>query len=392
MPKKPPRDKYGSPSIPTPRVRSGTNYGEASQRDTGPILIPKTPPPLGTTSRAYSLTHGAQQGLGLNENPLVTALSGNNGIANRGGSVIASPASTYAPLEADLSKNPYGPAYDQLLAFISNSAKARGPEYDAVAEQLKAYRAKADEGLHNSYIDNRKLTDQSATALGVDPNAISAERDYTNRRMQENSDQALADNLAWVQKAKLLQGDNISGYLAQAAQSKASSTAQWDAQEQQRIADLNTQNLQALAASSRASKSGGGSGKSGGASGSAKTTVTKTDTLANSGLDLDYYNYLVNSGQKDAAAVFLQQTYLNSGNPMVADTQKKINQAAQASNYSPVGHGFGDIVKNLGARATSAKSALQKQTLEQVLKGMLGYSGVLGNPKTSSVVKTVGKG
>lgn len=384
----PPGPHSRKPNKNTNKVIVQANANDRATSNYTPAIL--NPPPLGTTSRAYSLTHGSQQGLGLNPSPLVAALAGNNGIAKRGGTAPVDPTGGYAPAEADLSKNPYGAAYDQLLSFIKGSADARGPEYDAVAAQLKSIRAKADEDLHSSYLTNRAGTDASATALGVDPNVVSSERDFTNRRMQENSDQALADNLAWLQKAKTLQGDNVQGYLAQAAAAKASSSSKWNAEEQQRVADQNLANLQQMASLKRSG--GGGGGKGGGGSSGAKTTVTKTDTLANSGLDLAAYNQLMASGQKDAAAALLNQEYLNSGNPVIADTQKKINAASAASAYHPVGSKFTDLVKNLGARVNSKKAEAQRKVLEQALKAMLPYSGVVGNPKTSTVVKTTGKG
>lgn len=386
----PPGPHSRKPNKNTNKVIVQANANDRATYNFTPAVL--NPPPLGTTSRAYSLTHGSQQGLGINSSPLAAGLAGNNGLAKRGGSApVIDPTGGYSPVEADLSKNPYGPAYDQLLSFIKGSADARGPEYDAVAAQLKSIRAKADEDLHSSYLDSRKTADASATALGVDPNAVASERDYTNRRMQENSDQALADNLAWLQKAKTLQGDNIQGYLTQAAQAKATGSATWNAQEQTRVADQNLANLQQLASLRRSGGGGGGKG-GGGSSGNPKTTVTKTDTLANSGLDLEAYNNLMASGQKDAAAALLNQEYLNSGNPVIADTQKKINAASVASQYHPVGSRFTDLVKNLGARANSKKAEAQRRVLEQALKAMLPYSGVVGNPKTSTVVKTTGKG
>lgn len=379
--------------------RNRVQEAEKRQRDTGPIIYPRgTPPPLGTTSRAYANARGSQKDLGVPNsnfatqgqgNPLFDALATTSNIGSRGGSAAAestllSPGLTIA----DLSKNPYGPAYDKLLQFIADSAKSRGPDYENTATQLKTIRAKADEDLHASYLDNRKAADASATALGVDPNAVASQRDFSNRRMQENSDQALADNLAWVQKAKLLQGDNLQGFLAQAAAAKASSSSQWDAEEQIRVAELNMANLQA-AASAR-NGGGGGGGGGGSKSGSSKVGVTKTDTLVNSGLDLEAYNYLVNSGQTDAAAAFLNQANINSGNPMVADTQKKVNNLA-ATPKPKWNSKFGKQGKNLLDLVNFAKTQKQKKIMEQVLKQAMGYSGVLGNPKTSTVVKTTGK-
>ena len=383
-------NEYGSSNKNTNR---NIIKAEKSQRDTGKIVLPgapKIPTNLGQTSRAWSLTHGSQAG--FKPTSLAEALGGSSGVGSRGGSVPVETTPGYQPLTADLSKNPYGPAYDELLSFIQKSAASRRPDYDRVGQELRSIQSRADADLHSSYLDSRKSADASATALGVDPNAVSSERDVANRRMQENSDQSLADRLSWLQKAQVLQGDNMQGMLAQAAAAKASSSAGWDAAEQQRIAEQNLADLQMLAASSRGGGGRGGGGGGGSSSSTGPITTTATETMSDifGGQDAIVYQELLKTNPELAAKYLNQHILLQGTNEMKA-TQKQINELAPKTTYKKKPSTFGNTLKNMvgGAQATTAKK--QMDSLQAILNEMIKYSGLLGTQKKTNKVTNTSK-
>lgn len=392
-PKKPVRP-VKSKTILDPKVVQANQYD--NYNNVPAPVVPIVPPNLGQTSRAYSLTHGSQAGI----TPGLTQLAGQSGIGSRGGSVPVDTGPGYTPLTPDLTKNPYGPAYDQLLQFVKDSTAARTGQYDATKGQFALQQEQANKQLYDAYQNSRQGADASATALGVDPNVVSATRDLMMRKNQENSDQSLADNLAWLDKGKLLEQSLLGGTANQFAQEKASKVGAWDAGEQKRINDLNIANLAGIVKAATVKSGGGGKGGGGGSSGSSGSTkdaVKETQTLTNSGMDKAAYDEILANYGPEAAATYLNEFNQTQGTPLMKTAQSKINELTPVANWTPGSAGW-NIVKKLmdnakGLNPQSAAKAKNDLAIQQaILKGATGFSGLLGNPKTTSTVTRSGKG
>lgn len=358
--------------------------------------------------------HGGARGI---THPALTASArlGSSGVEGRGGSIPAGPtAPAFTPAVADLSKDPYIPAYDTLLQFVKDSAAARNPQFDATKKTFQNQQATSDKGLRDSYLGSRSGADASATALGVDPLAVSAARDLQMRKNQENSDQSLADNLAWLDKSKMLEGQMLNTDMVGFAHDKAEKSAGWQAEEQRRIEDQNLKALQDMVDAVKAANSGGGGGggghgggrkKGGGgsksSSGDVNSTATETSTLQFGGADKAYYDELVAGGHKEAAALFLNQHLLNSNVKEVADTQKRVNDLTSQSTVngkkvnapSKYMKPAANTKKYQSKKYTTAENAAtQLPDFSRILAGMLGFSGIMGSPKVTTSVKNTAKG
>jgi len=321
-----------------------------------------------------------------------------------GSPAIPTPAGpAFTPQVADLSQNPYLGPYDDLLNYVKQSAAYRPTEYDAYAKRFAQQQELANQQMHDQYMQSRVSADQSAQALGLDPAAASANRDFMMRHSQENSDQSLADNQAWLQKLGLLAQQNTDATGNMYAAEKAGAVGKWNADEQARIAQLNLDTLNNLVSTKLAAgRSGGGGRKKGGGGGSSSSgsgTAASTDTLYNSGMDLAAYQELQ---QKNPALAALFKNIANSTNssPEVKYTQKQINDLAAASTFTPQSHkphsgmGITSLFHNAGINANNAigsaksKSALARKALyEAILPYFEQYSGNFGNPKSVSTTK-----
>ena len=362
---------------------------------------------LGQTSRAFALTHGAEAGLGINADPNtnpLAAIAHLSGVTSRGGTLPTGPsAPAYTPLTADLSKNPYATPYDQLLQFVKDSTAARGGQYDTTKATLQAQQDAANKQLYDAYQNSRQGADASATALHVDPAIVSATRDLMMRKNQENSDQSLAGNLAWLDKNRVLESSMLNTTANSLAQEKTQKVGAWNDKEQARIDAQNIANLQAMvkASTGGSGKGGGkkkGSGGGGKSSSSGNVTATETQTLQDGGLDKAFYDQLA-STNPTAAALYLNQHLLNQGTPEVKSTQGKINDLAAANQLNgkavPAANIYmpqANAAWNNPAYTAAQKAAQQKALYEAILPGMITNSGLLGNPKTVQTVKNTAKG
>lgn len=392
-----------------------------------PIVLP-TP-----TSRAYALAHGAEANMlpTADIQKWVDTQRWKDAVANGGGptpsgglNTLTSPGLTLAPppvdpgfvpKTADLSQNPYPGYYDTLLGFVQRNMDARPAEFAHTGEVFKANQEAANQQMYNAYQGSRTGADASATALGVDPAVVSAARDLAMRKSQENSDQDLASNLAWLDKMSQLSQQQGQSYLNQYAGAKANLSANWVGQEQQRVADANLQALQALVdasnAAAKAKSSGGGrKGSGGGSSGSGNSTVTQTDVLNTGGADLELYNELARTDPA-AAAAYLNMYNLTQGTSGQKMAQGKINDLQSAISYNPAlkktipinpfRNLLGNAISNAGtqaanipilaARGRSASASALLPIYQKVLAAMTATSGNQGNPKTTTTIKKTKK-
>lgn len=314
----------------------------------------------------------------------------------------------YTPAVADLTKNPYPGYYDALLSYVQKNADARPAEYAYTGEVFKRNQDIANNQMYNMYSGSRSGADASATALGVDPNAISAARDIAMRQSQENSDQALAGNLAWLSKMGILSKQQAEASLNMYAGEKATKSAGWDAAEQQRVADANLQKLQQLfdlqkAATAAASKGSGGGkkkGSGGSSSSSGSSNVTQTDTVQFSGADQAIVDELIASGQTDAAALYINQHNATMGNAEVKANQKAINDLTaqntikgravpKASPYFPAST-LQSKFQTPAYKAAQA-AALKLPLYKAILPKVVSTSGLYLNPYSKTSVTTKGK-
>lgn len=377
-----------------------------------PTITPLTKPP---TVKSVMNTNDSSVGFGIH------TLAPTSGVTTRGGTIPSAanssvgavdPTGGYTAQVADLSQNPYGPAYDKLLEYVKANALSRQGDYGALSDQLKANQATSNQGLHDSYLGSRAGSDASATALGVDPALVSQYRDLAMRKSQENSDQSLADNLAWVGKSQLLGQQMLGATENQYAGEKASGIAGWNAGELKRVSDANTTSLQALvaakvasdkaAAKASSSKSGGSSSSSSSGSGPVTETATQTDTINNSGLDQAAIDEMVRSGHPEAAALYQNILNQTQGGAAASLTQKEINRLTgvstetqanpkfAASKYAPISKTQSKW--QLGQPTVAAMNAKTQLPIYQtVLQQILKTSGLYGNPKTTSKVTTTSK-
>jgi uncharacterized membrane protein YgcG len=383
-------------------------------------VIPKAivAPYTGTGgSRAYANTHGAQVGMPstadqqkwadtLKWNAAVAANSALNkstggssgGSSGGGGSsgVVAPVESAFTPQVADLSRNPYPGFYDTLLAYVKANADNRPSEYAAISDQFKARQATANQQMYDMYQGSRAQTDASATALGADPAIVSAARDLAMRRSQENSDQSLADNQAWLLKMGELSKQQGEAYLNQFAGQGAAGAAAWVGQEQQRVADANLAAVQALLAKQvAASKGGGGGRKSGGGGGSSSGAIT--DTATETTTDAGTYDPAVVAalqGNPKALAEYMNQINLSSPNKVVAATQGNVNSSTAARDkaikamITTIGNPFAHPMSpaQITANQVSGQTAASQLPIYQAVLNQLA-----GAPQVSKKVVTTSK-
>lgn len=328
--------------------------------------------------------------------------SGSGGSGGMGGSVPVGVAG-YNPITADLSKNPYPAEYDKLLAFVQSSLASRTADFDAVKTSMRGQQGQANQQMYDAYMGSRKESDASSTALGVDPLVVSAARDLAMRKSQENSDQGLADNLAWIDKAKVLQGDEL-GYASRSiAANKLSKSLGWEEAERGRVHDINARGQEAyqeaLMAALEAQSAGQSAGRSGrkGSRGSSdegkEPVVTLTEVLENSGLDLATFKELERTNPA-AAALFKNYTNLATTEESATTlAQKAFNEMSanpllnrkdeRIGNWRPM-----QQLLESSKRGRTRKLNKDKQLTEIVLAALSGLQGKMGSPRSETRIVT----
>lgn len=309
-------------------------------------------------------------------------------------SIAAPVGPAFVPLTADYSLNPMGAPYDELLKYVRASADYRPKVYNAARETFKKDQEIANQQMYDAYANSRLATDTAARNLGVDPGAVSANRDNAMRYSQENSDQALADNLAWLTKAGLLDQQMTTATGNMYAGEKARAVAKWNADEDKRIADLNLATLQDLVNQKLAkSKGGGGGRKKGGGGGSSGVKESATETSTSFGdEDLAYYNAL-GPGTPEAE-LFKNFILSNSKDPALKAGQGYLNEtsAKKAAAFMPDNGPYAPKPSNTQNKWQGGFA--QSKALTAAAKArdaLIGRSGDFGGVKTSRQVKSTSK-
>lgn len=415
--KRPPRRvPYSTPPF-NPAVEKANKYDNYTTKVPAIIL----PANAGTTSRAYANAHGSQAGLNVPNSTRATqgqiqktpsgyvAPGGNGGAGSSGG--IPTPATPlFVPKTADLSQNPYPLYYDKLLAYVQANANARPAEFDAMGAKFKTEQSAADQQLYDAYQGSRVGTDASATALGVDPAIVSQARDLAMRKSQENSDQSLADNLAWLTKMGSLAKQQGEASYGMYAGEEAQGAAKWAAEEQSRVAAQNLADLQALVAAQSGGSGGGGGGRGGGGSSSGNITDTASEEgqLYTGGMDLELYSELAKTDPA-AAAAYMNMYNSTMSSAGVKAAQDRVNTLTTQAAYKGVQvqpkkrKGIAGMISNplnvamaaahnIPVTAKTGQASAAKKQLpvyKKVLDAMIATSGNWGNPKV--VKKTTSK-
>ena len=311
-----------------------------------PALISPANPAFTYGSRAYANAHGSQAGLNIpNSTNATTPGSGLSGAASSrlsggggggGAAAVVDPLAGYTPDVADLSKNPIPGMYDTLLAYVKENADARPGIFQGYADKFKVNHDAANKQLYDAYLGSRTEQDANATAFGVDPAIVAQARDLAMRRSQENSDQSLADNQAWLLKAGLLSQQEAQARGTQFAGDKATKSAEWAQLEEERVSQLNLLKLQAIVDQINAKAKGGGGGGGrrggGGSKGSSTDTgVTETNTLPYGGADAAAIAELIAQGDYEGAAAMSATVNRTMGNPAVKANQNAIDTNTAAS-------------------------------------------------------------
>jgi hypothetical protein len=356
-------------------------------------------------SQQWSLAN-AKPAITPASNPVAAAASkalaarGSSGGSSGGGiAAPVDPLSGWSPASADLSKNPIPGYYDQLLAYVAQQEKDRPGIFQAASDQIKQHHDVSNQQMYDAYLGSRQGTDASATALGVDPAVVSAARDLAMRKLQENSDQALASQQDWFTKAGLLSAQQAQGLGNQYAADKVAKSSEWDQLEQARVAQLNLANLQAIvtAAQTKAKSSGGGGGKkkSGGGSSGVKTGVTETMTSNNP--EMDQMLADLSSSNPALAAAAERTLNLSGRGASVKAAQEAYDAQAQIANAKPkpLSHKptglIGSAIGNINQSLTKAKAQTQLPTVYSPLINFTKlFSGTGSNPSKKVVETTKG--
>lgn len=379
-------------------------------------VIPKTSvaPYTGTGgSRAYALTHGAEVGMpstadqqkwadtvkwnaAVAANKALNKSTGSGGGGGGGGSAVAAPADPGFTLsEADLTKNPYPGYYDTLLQYVRENAAARPGEYQTISDQFKANQEAANKQMYDAYMGSRAQTDASAVALGADPAVVSAARDLAMRHSQENSDQALASNQAWLLKMGELAKQQAEAYGTQFAHEGTVGAAKWVGDEQNRVAAWNLAQLQAALAKKVAASKGGGGRKGGGGGGSSSGAVT--DTATETTTDAGTYDPVIVAALRNdpkALADYMNRVNLSSPNKVTSSTQADVNTATATRNKG-IQTFMSTIANPFASPMTPAQILANQTTTQQAANQLPIYQAVLnqlaGAPQVSKKVVTTSK-
>jgi hypothetical protein len=407
MPKKP----YGPVLGSGERIYEADIIRNATKPKAPPVIL--SAPPLGTTSRAYANARGSQVGLNVpNSSNATTPGSGlaaaasarlsGGGSGGGGGGAVApvDPLAGYTPDKADLSKNPIPALYDTLLAYTKENADARPAMYQAYADKFKVQQDAANKQLYDAYMGSRTEQDAQATAFGVDPNVIAQARDLAMRRSKENSDQSLADNLAWLDKSGILSKQQAEAMGMQFAKERVTQSGNWDQLEEERVAQLNLLKLQMLADQISAKKSGGGGGgRRGGGGSSSKGDTGVTETMTSDNPEMDLALMELKRTNPALAAVAERTLNLTGRGDSTKAAQEEYDRQVQIAHTraTPVGthNPLGSIGRMFAGVNTNLAAAKAKVQLPTVYAPLINFtktfSGTGSNPKKKVTQTTKGR-
>jgi hypothetical protein len=336
------------------------------------------------------------------------AMNGTPTASNPVGSVgqpVESPSAISAP-EPVQPSTPSGidvnALYDALIGKAKGYNDTGLAAYDESRDRVTGNYDRSNKEMYTQYMNSRNQAGDMASGLGASQD-IYNNWDSGLRRVQENSDLALADNQSFFDKMKAAQNAAFQEYLAGV--------------ENDRVAKATEQNLAILDYMAGVNGTGGGSsggggrgGSGGSSSGDIKETAKQTDTV----IDPEAYNtYLTLRATDPAAANLFYESYLAStGSPSVkalTETIGKTSAEMQADKFDPLAGQFGfnkdeaylQAMKNnpnilspgalKAERDRQARNTRNKKNLsaaKTARDGALSFSGIFNNPKSTQTVTT----
>jgi hypothetical protein len=309
-----------------------------------------------------------------------------------------------APVAAQSPGMPTGIDLDKVYADLIT--KVRGMNdvtqkgYDESATKVKGFYDKASKEMYDEYKNSRAVADAAAAGVfnrgemnvqGVVTGApsIYAGRDANLRRIEENSNQSLADHQAFFEKMRGAKGASLDVYLSQLESDKV---AQQMAQQQQILAYLASQK-----------KASGGSGRGGGG-GSSSGSSTATEVMTQFDPDVvDVINSITDPRQRAAMleSYMQNQTY----SPIIKGMSDQINQKSanlkavgvpsmfKSPNFYEKNPGVGPRPAGYAATVKNAKK--EADDLAMLIKNrnlLLSNQGLFGGASTKNTVTTRGRG
>lgn len=300
------------------------------------------------------------------------------------------------------------PLYDAAAKRMMELNTGLTGDFDAGIAAIKNNYRSTGQDQYDRYQGARADLDASAQGLNINPNEIYKGYDSSLRRIQENADLQRNASVDFMEKLKVLRGQQFTDMQAsleqQRAKALADQTAQW-------VDAISAMQQNALAGSSGGSSGGGGGRSGGGSSGS----VSEKATEVGKSFDPQFYNeYLAMKAVDPKGADIMMEMYLGSqSSASVKAATEQIGQTAtqlQADKYNPAIQ-FGAIpysqilernryVARPGAakeerdkearnKANAAKIAAQRRARAGLVRSA---SGSLGNASTTQTVTLTGRG
>lgn len=299
--------------------------------------------------------------------------------------------------------NPYESIYDKLMQTVQGIGQQGLAAFDPIRQSIQENYANSSKQLYEPYQNSREGLDKMASNLGVSGNDIYKGYDSSLRQIQENTDQAQAQDLSYLDKMKALKSSTLDSLYMNLSNEKAMQMANWQIMLAERQQALDA------AAKGGGGRSGGGGRGGSGSSGQTNTEkATETDTLPGF-YSQDLMNYLL-ATDPQAAALYGQSANTTSDNPIIKDlqTQYNFNAAKPISSTRPLvlpqANAAGRLPLQIAGTfnkvplsnypstnvvATKAKAATLKKI--QDLIGMVSSTGGgLGNPTSRQVITTTG--
>ena len=302
-------------------------------------------------------------------------------------------------------RNNLNPLYDAAAKRMMELNTGLTGDFDAGIAAINKQYAATGSDQYDRYQGAKTNLDASAAGLGVQGDQIYKGYDPALRRIQENADLQKNASVDFMEKLKVLRGQQFTDMQAslesQRAKALADQTAQW-------VDAISAMQANALAGSSGGS--GGGRGGSGGSSGS----VSEKATEVGKSFDPEFYNeYLAMKAVDPKSAEIMMEMYLGSqSSPSVKAATEQIGQTStqlQADKYNPAllfgaqpysrtleknpyvakpGAAKAEKDKESRNKINAAKLAAQKRARAGLVRSA---SGSLGNASYTQTVTKTGK-
>jgi hypothetical protein len=321
-----------------------------------------------------------------------------------GGSASPAPAATNPALAFPDPRTNLNPLYDAAAKRMMELNTGLTSDFDAGIAAIQKQYAATGSDQYDRYQGAKTNLDASAAGLGVQGDQIYKGYDPALRRVQENADLQKNASVDFMEKLKVLRGQQFTDMQASLEQQRAKALADQTAQWVEAIA--------AMQENSIAGKSGGGSGRGGGGGSSGSTSQSASE--ASKSYDPEFYNeYLAMKQIDPKAAETMMEMYLGSqSSPSVKMATEQIGQTSAqlaedkynpallfgAKPYSQVleqnrfvarpGAAKAEKDKEARNRANAAKLAAQRRARQGLVRSA---SGSLGNAQTTQTVTTKGK-